>query len=54
MSLLNSFYLRDLEQYLRVISDLNNVVMSPKRRGVLETAKKALEVVLGMYELDYR
>lgn len=54
MSLLNGFYLRGLEQYLRLIDDLNHVAMSPKRRGVLETTKKALEAVLDMYEVDYR
>lgn len=54
MSVLNSFYLRDLQQYLRLVDELNNCVMSDGRRGELETAKEILEVVLDMYEVDYR
>ncbi len=47
-------YAADLEQYLALMDELNNSVMHPNRRALLETCKHALEIVLEMYEIDNR
>ena len=48
---LNSFYLSDLEQYFKIMDELNNSLMTPKRRVLLENCKTALEVILeDMYD----
>ena len=47
-------YAADLEQYLALIDELNNSLMHPNRRALLETCKHALEIVLEMYEVDNR
>ena len=53
---LNSFYLSDLEQYFRIMDELNQSIMMPGRRVLLENCKEALQVILqDMYELpDWR
>ena len=43
-------YAADLEQYLAIVSELNNSLMMPARRRVLETCKEAMEIVLDLYE----
>lgn len=52
--LVNGYYLTDLKQYLRIMDELNNVVMSSKRRRTLEDSKEILEIILDMYEIDWR
>lgn len=47
---INPHYLADLEQYLALVYKLNNYLMMPARRAVLETCKQALEIVLDLYE----
>ena len=47
-------YAADLAQYLALMDELNNSLMHPYRRAVLETCKHALEIVLEMYEVDNR
>jgi len=47
---INPHYLADLEQYLKIVSELNNSLMMPDRRRVLETCKEALDIVLDLYE----
>lgn len=47
-----SYYRADLEKYFEVVFELNNCVMSPGRRELLENCKEALEVVLDLYEVD--
>lgn len=51
---MNPHYLLDLETGLRLLHELNTVPMSPKRRGDLECALEAVQVVLDLYEVDFR
>ena len=43
---LNDFYKADLEQYFKIRDELNNSVMTPRRRELLENCKTALEAIL--------
>ena len=54
LSFTERHYRQDLGRYLALVSELNNCVMSPARREELEWSKVVLEVVLDMYEVDYR
>ena len=47
-------YAADLTKYLEIVDELNNSLMMPARRAVLETCKEALEIVLEMHEVDNR
>ena len=45
-------YAADLTTLLKIVDELNNSLMMPARRAVLETCKEALEVVLDLYEIS--
>ncbi len=45
-------YAADLEQYLKLMDELNNSIMHPNRRAVLETCAEAMQVVLEMTKTD--
>jgi hypothetical protein len=47
-------YKRDLQVALRLLDELNNCVMSRRRRDILETSLEAVLIVLDMYEVDNR
>ena len=47
-------YKQDLELYVKTVFDLNQCVMSPKRRRILKSAKVLLESILSLYQVDYR
>ncbi len=47
-------YVQDLQLYMDLMFELNGSLMFPGKRRELEYTKTILEVVLEMYELDYR
>ena len=47
-------YAADLTKYFEIMDELNNSLMHPNRRAMLETCAEALEVVLELYDIDYK
>lgn len=48
---MNEYYLKDLEQLLKIRDELENCLMSNKRREQLELCLESVQIVLSMYEL---
>jgi hypothetical protein len=46
--------MQDLEQGLKILHELNAVPMSLSRRSDLEVALEAVQIILGLYEIDNR